>query len=107
MTDGWIDIGHEHQVRFNCWKPDRELNPKFAHLPDVEKWGLTVRHKTPVGGECLGGVTFDGEVQRQLTPEAARWQVFSLEPETLHIEPSLLCHCGDHGFIRGGRWEPA
>lgn len=25
----------------------------------------------------------------------------------LHIEPSLLCFCGRHGFIRDGRWQEA
>lgn len=25
----------------------------------------------------------------------------------LHIEGSVICHgCGDHGFIRGGEWQP-
>jgi len=28
--------------------------------------------------------------------------------DPLHIEPSILCRaCGDHGFIRDGRWQPA
>lgn len=28
--------------------------------------------------------------------------------DPLHIEASVLCPaCGDHGFIRGGRWVPA
>jgi hypothetical protein len=40
----------------------------------------------------------------QLFPEQARWQVLCMEPLTL--SPSLLCHCGDHGYIQGGRWEP-
>lgn len=28
--------------------------------------------------------------------------------DPLHVEPSILCPvCGDHGFIREGRWVPA
>jgi hypothetical protein len=29
--------------------------------------------------------------------------------DPLHIEASVACpqHCGDHGFIRDGRWVPA
>jgi hypothetical protein len=31
-----------------------------------------------------------------------------ISEDPLHIEPSLLCEfCGDHGFIRDGRWVPA
>jgi len=103
-SEGWLDIGSDHWVKFTSWHPDRELNPHLAQYPDVPKWGLIMRHRKPDGGKCMGGVTFDGEVQRALVPESARWQVISLEPETLEIAPSLLCHCGDHGFIRNGRW---
>lgn len=106
-TEGWTDLGHDHSYKFTSWNPDRELNPQFADLPDVPKFGLIVRHLTADGQNCMGGVTFDGEVQRRLVPEQARWQVVSLEPATLEISPSLLCHCGDHGYIRGGRWVPA
>lgn len=28
-------------------------------------------------------------------------------PEFVTLEPSVLCSCGDHGFVRGGRWVPA
>lgn len=105
----WIDLGHEHRARFTAWHPDRDINPHLAHLPDVDKWGLIVEHPDARDRSkvCAGGITFDGEVQRELVPEKARWQVVSLERETLHVEPSLLCICGDHGFIRGGQWIPA
>jgi hypothetical protein len=36
----------------------------------------------------------------------AVWRVESLEPLTL--SPSVLCTlCGNHGFIRNGKWEAA
>lgn len=37
----------------------------------------------------------------------ARHRLVSEEP--LHIEPSILCPvgCGDHGFVREGRWVSA
>lgn len=52
---------------------------------------------------CCGGITLDVPQAEGLG--GARWQVTSLDP--LHIDPSILCDCGDHGFIHGGRWEPA
>jgi len=34
------------------------------------------------------------------------WTLMSREP--LHLEPSLRCRiCGDHGWIRDGKWVPA
>lgn len=114
MTAEPLDLGHGHTLRFTCWAPDRALNPQYAGLPDVERWGAVVGH--PVGphpivpaakssGYCEGAITFDGEVQRQLVPDRARWTVESWDPLT--VAPSLLCACGDHGFIRDGRWLSA
>lgn len=70
--------------------------------------GLVERHRRPDNGRvCLGSVRLD-------TPEAREayqlpgpfWTVVQWDPLTL--EPSLLCRfCGNHGFIRDGRWVPA
>lgn len=103
-----LDLGDGHLLAFNCWNPDRALNPQYEGLPDVEKWGATIYHRTDKTetGWCAGAVTFDGPVQKQLVPDRGRWQVQSWEPLT--ISPSLLCGgCGDHGFIRAGKWVRA
>jgi len=101
-----IDIGHGHTIRFTSWAPDREFNPQYADLPDVDPWGLLVDHSKPDGSPCDGGVvTFASEAARRVDPGRPVWTVESMEPLT--ISPSLLCHCGDHGFIRDGRWIPA
>lgn len=75
--------------------------------------GLIIRHRSagqnrhnaghapPAGEWCEGSITF-------WEPEPsgyAVWQLVSLEP--LHVEPSILCNCGDHGFIRDSVWCPA
>lgn len=106
MSSEPIDLGHGHTLQFTRWAPDRELNPHSAHLPDVERYGALVSHQRPDGGgDCMGGVTFDGEVQRQINPTQAMWTVESWDPLTL--SPSLLCSCGDHGFVRDSIWVPA
>ena len=98
-----IDLGDGHWLDFTSWNPDRELNPQFAHLPDVEKFGALVGHFKPDGKTpCMASITFDGEVQRQIVRQWAMWNVKCWDP--LHLEPSLKCSCGDHGFIRGGKW---
>jgi hypothetical protein len=99
------DIGHDHTLRFFCWAPDRELNPQYGGIPDEPKAGAIIDHPGPDGSPCSGVVTFDTPTMQQVSPNANRWTVESWEPLT--IAPSVLCSCGDHGFIRAGRWEPA
>jgi hypothetical protein len=33
------------------------------------------------------------------------WSVKDDFPESLTITPSVVCKCGDHGFITGGEWK--
>ena len=109
-----LDLGHGHTLRFYAWAPDRDLNPQYEGIPDVEHYGALVSHPVIPGdtvaacaesGRCDGAVTFAGEVQQRIAPQSTTWTVESWEPLTL--SPSLLCHCGDHGFIRNGQWVPA
>lgn len=65
--------------------------------------GITVRHPKKDGspGTCGHIATWDGSM-----PPSHTWELISLSPLT--IAPSLLCGaCGDHGFIRDGKWIPA
>ena len=98
-----VDIGHGHSIRFYGWHPDRELNPQFAGDPDVERAAVEVTHSKPDGSACVSAATFD--TVPGVRPDRS-WHVEQEEPLTL--SPSLLCPvCGDHGFIRSGRWVPA
>lgn len=113
MSDGqpelWdLDLGDDHRLRYVGWYPDREINPQWKHVPDVERWGATIAHRDPAtGDECQGFVTFDGEIQRQVEPNRTnRWQVESWDPLTL--SGSVQCGaCADHGWVRSGRWQRA
>lgn len=97
-----IDLGDGHTAEWEGWYPDRELNPHLAGIPDVEKRGLTIYHTNPSGQDCAGFVTLDNEVQRRMESNRTnRWAVECWDPLTL--SPSVLCSCGDHGFIREGR----
>lgn len=101
-----LDLGHDHRAVFLGWAPDRELNPQYEGIPDEPRYALLIHHKDPAGAECSGMVTFAGDVQRRVEPDRPNvWTVQSWDPLT--ISPSVLCSCGDHGFIRNGRWEPA
>lgn len=110
-----LDLGHDHYLRYFMWAPDdlpanrqRFGIPDGVPLPAIEKVGASILHYTKDGKECRGAVHFDiPDVERwNLATPDHRWRVTSWEPLTL--EPSILCQlCGDHGFIRGGRWVPA
>jgi len=78
-----IDLGHDHLLR-------------FFNTTEEKKAGAHVMHVCRDGILCEAGIEFHG-------PHA--WTVESWEPLT--ISPSLLCKCGDHGFIREGKWVPA
>ncbi len=108
MTAEPVDLGDGHTLRFMSWSPDRALNPQFADVPDIERLGAQITHPRPDGaGECRSGVYFDTpDVRRVIRNDNHVWQVESWEPLTL--SPSILCgQCGDHGFVRSGRWVRA
>jgi hypothetical protein len=110
MTNNEIDLGHDHVLRFHQWSPDRDLNPQYDGVPDVERFGASIEHPSAQTGKtCVGGITFDTP-EVQVVKAVSKgfngpvWQVESWQPLT--VSPSVLCSCGDHGFIRNGRWEP-
>lgn len=94
--DGLIDIGEGHSIKFVSYKDD-------------EKTAIQDHHLTKDGKPCKGFVPFEGGAWASEFKEVKNyqaWKVESLEPLTL--SPSLLCTvCGDHGFIREGKWVKA
>lgn len=106
MTSPALDLGHGISARFVGWHPERDLNPQYDGVPDVERFGLIISHRHDDGTLCEGSIHFDGDVQRRVSPNSNKWTVHNLDP--LHLEPSILRReCGLHGFIREGRWVPA
>lgn len=103
-----LDLGDGVYMVFTCWKPDRTLNPQYAHLADIEKVGALYLHPAPSKpeGYCMGAITFDSDVARQVFPTHPRWTVDAWDP--LSLSPSLLCRsCGHHGFVKNGKWVGA
>lgn len=107
-----VDLGADHWYSFTVWAPDRELNPQYDAIPDINPAGAQVWHRRADGTLCSGHVTFDSEHARVISPGRPVWQVESLDPLT--ISPSVLCTfpidgvtCGDHGWITDGKWIPA
>lgn len=87
-----VDIGDGHRIVY----VDYEGEPA----------GVSDYHQKADGTWCGGWVTFAGSAWARQFPNAPHWHVVSADPLTL--APSLLCRsCGDHGFIRDGRWVKA
>ena len=84
---GSIDLGHAHHA-----KPLRHEGAEI---------GFLIRHLKPSGEDCWGTVYYTH-------PEPEKHPIWTLKSrEPLTLSPSILCSCGDHGFIREGKWVPA
>lgn len=75
-----------------------------------EHAGIVEWHRKANGKWCRGWVPFRGSKWSMLFEgrgsEYQCWDVSQRDPLTL--SPSILCRaCGNHGFIRNGKWEKA
>lgn len=78
----------------------------FIHSAETgERVGAIMRHYKADGELCTANLFFDTPQARKHFAGKAAWIVKRWDPLTL--EPSLVCHCGDHGFIRNGKWVKA
>lgn len=120
MSTERIDLGHGFSYSFFSWSPDRELNPQYEGVADVEHAGVILFFKDPADASdaepySVGGPWFDTPETRAIPgfPKRNFWTLVSEEP--LHLEPSIQTYAyveGEHvpehhGFIREGRWVPA
>lgn len=106
LPDDAVDLGHDHWYAWVQWAPDRDLNPQHDGIPDEPRAGVSVGHLTPEGEPCESYASMRTPVTERIDPEAPKWDLIQVEPLTL--SPSLLCRlCGDHGFVREGKWVPA
>lgn len=91
-----LDLGDEHWAMFYTDEAHRDLEGNAAHV------GIIITHRCPQSesGWMQGSAPFIGQVH---------WTVESWEPLTL--SPSVYMPkpygCGDHGFIRNGKWQRA
>jgi hypothetical protein len=94
-----IDLGDNHTITLRRWPGEP--------VDDASPWhAAAYTHLTPAGQPCSGYITLDVPAMAELWPTVERWTVESWEPLTL--SPSLECRvCGDHGFVKAGRWVRA
>ena len=91
VREEFTDIGDEHYIKPIVGSDGAQVGVMVLHRP---------HHGNGSHGEgrCTSS-PFWKHAERE-------WSLDSAEPLTL--SPSVLCGtCGDHGFIRGGRWVSA
>ncbi len=91
-VDYWIDLGFDHHLHFTFYKDD-----PYA--------GARIKHKRlDTGADCEGFIAFTGHSWEQSFQGTIQsWEIQQMHPLT--CSPSILCRsCGDHGFIREGKW---
>lgn len=88
--------------------PDRTIPAnaeRYKGTPDIPRCGGIISHLKRDGTLCEGSIWWDLAEVRQLFVDHDYWTVQCWDPLTCN--PSFLCHCGDHGFIRDGKWVRA
>jgi hypothetical protein len=88
-----IDLGDDHTLTLQMF--------------EGEISACTIEHKKKDGTPCNGFIPFTGRAwARSFDNHITSWEVVSESPLTL--SPSVQCRiCGDHGFVRGGKWVRA
>lgn len=95
-----LDLGEGRTLRFFIWQ-NEEVVAFDEYHPSLKDTQL---HKA--GEECVAGGYFDVPDCPPGIPDSQRWTVESWDPLTL--SPSILCRiCGNHGWIRDGKWISA
>lgn len=104
MTDNaehtHLDLGNGHKL---SWLGTRD---------DDRRVGAIIDHLKADGTWCAGGVQWDAEYYKDFKrgdgSPLPMWTLESTADDHITISPSILCNlCGDHGFIRDGKWVPA
>lgn len=96
-----LDLGDEHYLQWTGHSSGSGercgtiiYHPWPQPKPDPENW-------TPW---CAGSVWFkDPGIGRSVS----LWALHGEADEHLTLSPSILCGCGDHGYIVDGRWRKA
>lgn len=104
MRDADLNLGHGVTAVFTSWREHDPAGLIEYHLCS----GGNCRNEDGTPGQCGGGVLFDLPGVKEAFPNRDLWEVRSLEPLTLWPSLQCGCHgCDHHGWINGGKWQPA
>lgn len=70
------------------------------HWLTLWEFGGVIRHRLPNGFICAGAFWLEG------ARSASTGHSWTMSGPPLTLAPSFRCHCGDHGWVKEGRWHP-
>lgn len=90
-----LDLGDGHWIDWTEYKGQR-CGGIITHTTTKTETGL-----------CSGAFWIDRRFHDDCHEgKGPVWQLTGTA-ECPTLAPSFLCHCGDHGFVRGGKWVRA
>ena len=89
-----VDLGDGHTLQWSEWKGER-IGGIITHT----------KSDSPTG-KCSGAFWISDAFLKENNRTAPIWK-FNGDFNKPTLEPSFLCHCGDHGFVREGKWVRA
>jgi hypothetical protein len=95
-----VELGEGHWLRWTEVEGELSGGVIIHTLP--EKQPGDIRLET----ECWGHFVLRYSNWAAEHPQKDTW-LLTGHRETPTLSPSFLCHCGDHGYVREGRWEKA
>jgi len=101
------DIGNDHFMSFYGWNPDDlpgNVELYGYPLPDIEMAAVCVSHPHRVTGKECQSIASLRHPEEPRFQHPVMWDVQDWNIENFTMSPSILCECGDHGFIQQGRW---
>ncbi len=99
-----IELGMDHWMQWFVPfdGPEEYIGVIVWHPAKPEDTRCIENHDGWCGGAIHFNVPQNANILKADGTPRPKWNVESLDP--LSLNPSLGCHCGDHGFIKQGRW---
>lgn len=89
-----ISLGHGHWLQWTEFQGVR-CGGVIRHLDSKAESGL-----------CAGSFWTDDRYNKACGTKHAIWMLTGAA-DAPTLSPSFMCHCGDHGWVRDGKWVPA
>lgn len=103
-----IDLGDDHYLRWSIYEGERcggiISHKKTAALLAKQRTEADVPEA--VDEFCYAAFTIKNSNFDRVYPGRTIWE-FNNDFDKPTLTPSFLCHCGDHGFVRAGKWVRA
>lgn len=108
MANDPVDLGNGYSYTKLQWKPERDINPQYAGVPDVPWCGILISCPHHNSGHVQFNIPGHA-VFKDKGWDVESWEPLTIKPSIQFMEYKDGKHVPGccHGFIRGGRWVSA